>query len=111
MKTWKQGFSAGVVLLALAACTGYSPTPHWKLHTSDFEKLKPGVTTSAEVRQQVGIPLTEAAFPQKNEEVWEYRYLDGSTIVMLAYLHFDQNGVFKYAEHELDPAYSGGIGT
>jgi len=109
MNAWKQGFS-GAAFLALAACTGYSPTPHWKLHTSDFETLKPGVTTKAEVRQQVGIPLTELAFPNRNEEVWEYRYLDGTTIVMLADLHFDPSGVFKYGEQQLDPAYHGGIG-
>jgi len=108
MRTWKHSFSAGAALLAIAPCSGYAPPPPRKIHTSDFGTLKPGVTTKAEVRQQVGIPLTELAFPQRSEEVWEYRYLDGTTIVMLAYLHFDQNGVFKYAEHQLDPVYNGG---
>jgi len=106
MKTWKRGFST--ILLALAACAGYTPTPHWKIHTSDFDRLKPGVTTQAEVRRQIGTPLTELALPQKSEEVWEYRYLHGTTIVMLAYLYFDAKGVFKYAEHQLDPIFNGG---
>ena len=109
MKTWQRALSAGTVLLSLTACTGYSPTPYWSIHTPAFASLKPGVTTKAEVRQQIGTPLTETTFQRKNEEVWEYRYLDGSTIGMLAYLHFDPNGVFKYAEHFLDPAYTGGM--
>jgi outer membrane protein assembly factor BamE (lipoprotein component of BamABCDE complex) len=108
MKKWQSGMSASAVLLALAACTGYSPTPYWSIHTPAFANLKPGVTTQAEVRQQVGTPLTETTFRRKNEQVWEYRYLDGTTIVMLADLHFDPNGVFQYAEHRLDPAYHGG---
>jgi len=111
MNAWKRSLSAGAVLLAVAACTSYHPTPYWTIHTPAFANLKPGVTTQAEVRQQVGIPLTELALPNKNEEVWEYRYLDGTTIVMLAYLHFDPNGVFKYAEHFLDPAFHGGMSS
>jgi outer membrane protein assembly factor BamE (lipoprotein component of BamABCDE complex) len=109
MNTWKRSFSASAILVALAACAGYSPTPYWSLHTPAFDNLKPGVTTQAEVRKQIGAPLTETTFQRKNEVVWEYRYLDGTTIVMLAYLHFDPNGVFKYAEHMLDPAYQGGM--
>jgi hypothetical protein len=115
MKSWKHCCSAGAVLLSLTACAGFAPgtlsTPYWAIHTPAFDNLKSGVTTKAEVRKQVGIPLTETSFTRKNEEVWEYRYLDGSTIIMLAYVHFDPNGVFKYAEHFLDPAYTGGMDT
>jgi outer membrane protein assembly factor BamE (lipoprotein component of BamABCDE complex) len=114
MKTWKRSCSAGAVLLSLGACAslapmpGYSPTPYWTIHTPAFDNLKPGVTTKAEVRKQVGTPLTEMTFQRKNEDVWEYRYLDGTTMVMLAYVHFDTNGSFKYLEQRLDPAYHGG---
>jgi hypothetical protein len=114
MKSWKFNCSASAVLLSLAACSGYapmsgySPTPYWTIHTPAFSNLKPGVTTKAEARKQVGIPLTEMTFARQSEDVWEYRYIDGTTIVMLAYLHFDPRGVFKYAEHRLDPAYHGG---
>jgi len=108
MKKCKSGISASALLVALGACTGYSPTPYQSIHTPAFDGLKPGVTTQSEVRQQVGTPLTETTFRRKNEQVWEYRYLDGTTIVMLAYLHFDPNGVYQYAEHRLDPAYLGG---
>jgi len=110
MNTWKHSLSASTAFVLLAACTSYSPTPYWSIHTPAFDNLRPGVTTQAEVRQQVGTPLTETTYPQKKEQVWEYRYLDGSTIVMLAYLHFDPNGVLKYTEHYLDPAYHGGAG-
>jgi hypothetical protein len=109
MKTWKLILPASVLLFSVSACTGVRPTPYWTIHTPTFANLKPGVTTKAEVRQQIGIPLTELALPQRNEEVWEYRYLDGTTIVMLAYLYFDQNGTFKRAEHLLDPAFHGGL--
>ncbi len=114
MKPWKRNCSASAVLLSLAACagyaptSGYSPTPYWTIHTPAFANLKPGVTTKAEVRKQVGVPLTETTFPRQGDEVWEYRYIDGTTIVMLAYVHFDSHGVFRYAEQRLDPAFHGG---
>ena len=112
MKTWKDSFLVSAVLLSLTACAGYAPgtvpTPYWSIHTPAFDNLKPGVTTKADVRRQVGIPLTEMTFQRQKDEVWEYRYLDGSTIVMLAYVHFDPNGSFKYLEQRLDPAYHGG---
>jgi hypothetical protein len=112
MKTWKPSCSAGAVILSLTACAGFAPgsypTPYWTIHTPAFDNLKPGVTTKAEVRKQVGTPLTETIYQRKNEEVWEYRYLDGSTMVMLAYVHFDPSGSFKYLEQRLDPAYHGG---
>jgi outer membrane protein assembly factor BamE (lipoprotein component of BamABCDE complex) len=105
---------AAVAALSLTACaglspSGYAPTMYTSIHTAAFTGLKPGVTTKEDVRKQVGIPLTESHFPRLNEDVWEYRYLDGTTIVMLAYVHFDPNGVLKYYEQRLDPAFTGGI--
>jgi len=114
MKNWQQYCSAAA-MLCLAACagfapTGYNPTPYWTIHTPDFAGLKAGTTTKAEVRKQVGVPLSEMTFPRQSEDVWEYRYLDGTTIVMLAYVHFDPNGVLKYYEQFIDPAFHGGEG-
>ena len=112
MNTWKHSCSASAVLLSLAACagySGYSPTPYWTIHTPAFANLKPGVTTKAEVRRQVGVPLTEMTFQRQNEEVWEYGYVDGTTIRMVAYVHFEPGGVLKYTEHFLDPAFQGGM--
>lgn len=104
---------AAAVSLVLTACAGfpptsYNPTPWWTIHTPAFANLKPGVSTKEDVRKQVGIPLSEMHFPRLNEDAWEYRYLDGTTIVMLAYVHFDPNGVLKYYEQRLDPAFHGG---
>ena len=101
--------------LFLTACAGLSasgdtPTLYTSIHTAAFTNLKPGVTTKEDVRKQVGVPLTESHFPRLNEDVWEYRYLDGTTIVMLAYVHFDPKGVLTYYEQRLDPAFHGGSG-
>lgn len=96
----------------LAACAGvsYNPTPFWTIHDSAFKSLKPGVSTKDDVRKLIGaVPLTESHFPRLDEDVWEYRYLEGTTIVMLAYLHFDPNGVLKSYEQRLDPAFTGGM--
>lgn len=106
---WKRDFTAIAVLLLLTACASYNPTPYWTIHTPAFANLKPGVTTKAEVRTQVGVPLSEMNFARQNEDVWEYRYLDGTTIVMLAYVHFDPSGILKYYEQRLDPAFHGGV--
>jgi hypothetical protein len=103
---------AVAALIALAACaTGPRPTPYWTIHDTAFKDLKPGVSTEDDVRKQLGVPLTESHFPRKNEDVWEYRYMEGTTRVMLAYVHFDpQSGLLKYTEQYLDPAFHGGVG-
>jgi len=113
MHTWKwqHRWLAMAALLFLAACAAnipaYSPTPWWTIKEANFASLKPGVTTKAEVRQLIGAPLLEINFPRKNEEAWEYRYLQGTTTIMLAYVHFGPNGIYKYSFHELDPAFHG----
>jgi outer membrane protein assembly factor BamE (lipoprotein component of BamABCDE complex) len=98
-------------LLSLAGCAGYfppySPTPWWTIRETAFTNLKPGVTTKEEVRKLVGIPLSEMHFPRQNEDVWEYRYLEGTTIIMIAYVHFGPDGVYKFLFHMLDPAFTG----
>ena len=107
----KRGFLTAGAALFLPACAGplpYNPTPWWTIHESAFRKLKPGVSTKEDVRRDIGVPLTESHFPRLNEDVWEYRYLEGTTIVMLAYVHFDAtSGVLKSYEQRLDPAFHG----
>jgi len=105
-----------VAALLLTACAGFSPssyhpTPWWSIHAPAFDGLKPGASTKEDVRKQIGNPLTESHFPLSNDDVWEYRYLEGTTIVMLAYVHFDPNGVLKSYEQRLDPAFHGGDET
>jgi outer membrane protein assembly factor BamE (lipoprotein component of BamABCDE complex) len=99
--------TAGAAIF-LAACAGsYNPTLYTSIHDGAFASLKPGVSTKEDVRKQIGVPLTESHFPRLNEDVWEYRYLEGTTVVMLAYVHFDPNGVLKSYEQRLDPAFHG----
>jgi hypothetical protein len=97
------------VFLLGACAAAYQPTPYWKIHEIAFLPLVPGATTKDDVRKQVGVPLLEMHFSRLNEDVWQYRYLEGTATVMLAFLSFDPNGVYKSAFHMLDPAFSGGM--
>ncbi len=98
----KLGRLAIPALFFLAACaTPYSPTPYWTIRETAFKSLTPGTTTKAEARKLIGAPLTETHFGRLNEDVWEYRYLEGTTIVMLAHVHFDHNGTYTYSFHML----------
>jgi len=101
--------AAAIFLAACAGPSSYNPTPWWTIHETAFKSLKPGISTKEDVRRQIGVPLTESHFPRLNEDAWEYRYLEGTTIVMLAYLYFDPNGVLKSYEQRLDPAFTGGF--
>jgi len=101
---------SAALLLVLAACaTGPRPTPFWEVPQSAFGTLKPGVSTREDVRSRIGVPQTEMHFPRQNEDVWEYRYLEGTTVRMLAYVYFDAKGVYKYSAHLLDPTYTGAM--
>jgi hypothetical protein len=95
MRAWL----AMAALLSLAACTSYAPTPFWTIRETAFKGLTPGVTTKEDVRKQVGVPLSEMYFPRQEEDVWEYRYLEGTTVVMIAYVYFDSKGVYKHTFH------------
>ena len=101
-------FALAASLLLASCATGYSPTPYWTIREASFGDLKPGVTTKEEVRKLIGTPLIESHFPRQGDEVWDYRYLQGTTIVMMAYVYFDSKGVFKYSRHMRDPAFYSG---
>jgi len=102
---------AAIFLTACAGLSSYNPTPWWTIHETAFKSLKPGTTTKEEVRKDIGVPMSESHFPLSNEDVWEYRYLEGTTIVMLAYVNFDATtGVLKSYHQRLDPAFTGGVG-
>jgi len=73
-----------------------------------FNDLKPGASTRDDVLRELGVPLLKSRFPRQGEEVWEYRYLQGTATFMLAYVYFDLDGTFKYSSHMLDPAAYGG---
>jgi len=107
----KRGFLTTGAAILLSACAGWpsgeTPTLYTSIHDSAFKTLKPGVSTKEDVRRQIGIPLTESHFPRTNDDVWEYRYVEGTTVVMLAYVHFDPSGVLTRYEQRLDPAFHG----
>jgi len=92
-------------LLAACASVGPAPTPWWTISDAAMNKLKPGSTTQAEVRAIVGTPMLISKFPRQNEETWDYRYLEGSTLVNLAWLTFDAQGVLKSYMLRPDPAF------
>ena len=80
---------------------------YWTLHTEDIRRLKPGMT-QAQVQEIVGKPPWRLAFPQRDEEIWSYRYLD-LHIRMRSSVHFDGKGVLKYATQEYDQDYYSGV--
>jgi len=79
---------------------------YWTLNTQHIGKLKPGMT-QAEVQEILGKPPWRLAVPQKDEEIWNYRYLDYQTR-MRTTLYFDGRGVLKRATQELDMDYYSG---
>ena len=87
-------------VLAFAACAAHPGVrPFWTLHDADFKQLKPGMTRP-KVQRLVGKPILKMTFPRREEEDWEYRFLDVQ-IRMQAMVHFDNRGVLKYHQ-ELD---------
>ena len=100
------GFAA---ILALGGCVHpdfAGMRDYWTLNTQDIQKLKPGMT-QAEVREILGTPPWRLAFPQRDEEIWSYRYLD-LHIRMRSSVHFDGRGVLKRVTQELDMDFYSG---
>lgn len=105
----RSGLGLALLLSATACATDYAPTPYWEIRAAAFNDLAPGKTTKEDVRRQIGVPLIESHFPRQDEDVWDYRYLEGSATRMLAYVYFDSNGRYKHMMQQPDPAfYAGG---
>jgi len=101
---------AAAGFLCLSACaSAETPTEYWRISDKSFSALKRDVSTKEDVRRQIGVPQTEMHFPRQNVDVWEYRYLEGTTIRMIAEVYFDAEGRFTHSAHMLDPAYTGGM--
>jgi hypothetical protein len=60
------------------------------LTESTFGAIKPGMSRD-EVRRMLGRPKSVAEFRLKNEEVWDWRYLDVTQKTRLFNVHFDRN--------------------
>jgi outer membrane protein assembly factor BamE (lipoprotein component of BamABCDE complex) len=54
-----------------------------------FGKIKPGMSRDA-VRRLLGKPKSVAEFKLKNEEVWDWRYLDATQKTRMFNVHFDR---------------------
>lgn len=73
-----------------------------------FRALTPG-TTKAEAQGLVGRPGEVSFFKNLNEEVWTYRFKDG-TFEMLNDVHFGlTDGRLRYYSIYRDPAYSSAV--
>lgn len=81
----------------LAGCASYQQgRPYYTLRGSDFAPLAGAPTTKADVERLFGRPLTAMVFARQGEEVWDYRFLNG-TFVYIAEIHFDLgDGHTKY---------------
>ena len=99
-KAWLIAVSAALI----AGCAVDSPKPWWTLGDANFRSLQTGQTTKAEVRASLGRPVAEMVFASQGEEVWDYRFLQG-TLVMYATVHFDTRGTYKYYVAQPDPAF------
>jgi outer membrane protein assembly factor BamE (lipoprotein component of BamABCDE complex) len=64
--------------------TGYRQV----LTQENFARIKPGMSMDA-VRRILGKPRSAAQFQLKNEEVWEWLYLERPTSPKLFNVHFD----------------------
>jgi outer membrane protein assembly factor BamE (lipoprotein component of BamABCDE complex) len=92
------------ILLALGGCAAMEGVkPFWTLNDQDFRQIKSGMT-QADVEKRVGKPLWRMTFAALAEEVWSYDYLDYHTH-MRSVMHFDTQGVLKYATQEYDMDY------
>ena len=75
------------------------------LSNRNFRSLQAGTSTKAEVMGALGRPGEVSSFPNLREEVWTYRFMDGS-IYMLSEVHLDAGtGLVKYVTSYPDPAY------
>ena len=57
------------------------------LTRENFARIQPGMSRD-EVRRMLGRPATTAQFKRKNEEVWDWRFIDGVDVKIFS-VHFD----------------------
>lgn len=94
---------AAVLALSLSACASQEGRMDWwKLGPQSFKQATPG-TSKADVERLVGKPMIITAFDRLGEEVWDYRFADGS-LVMITEIHFNREGKVKYYTQFPDPA-------
>jgi outer membrane protein assembly factor BamE (lipoprotein component of BamABCDE complex) len=65
-----------LVVLALLIGPGCAPKIGRDFNKSSISNIEPGVTTKAEVRENLGQPQTITT--KSTEEVWSYQYMEGA---------------------------------
>jgi hypothetical protein len=93
--------------LGLLAASAIDPTakPWWTLRDDSFIPNKPGLS-KADVQNFLGKSILEMSYPRLNEDVWDYRFLHGTTMIYTTEVHFDEQGMVKYFTQYPDPAYT-----
>jgi len=78
------------------------------LTPANFARVTPGLD-KAQVRRLLGLPGKTQVYALKNEEVWDWRFLDGAEGKLFS-VTFDANGVVLGSAVMLDPrtTHSGG---
>jgi len=72
------------------------------LTEENFARIRIDMTRD-EVRRLLGKPRGIAAFPLKNEEVWDWRYLSGPTTERFFNVHFDRDSGKVVSTSSSDP--------
>jgi outer membrane protein assembly factor BamE (lipoprotein component of BamABCDE complex) len=89
-------FAAGFAAVLLAGCSTYHQgRDWWTVNPQTIASIQPGATSKGDVERQLGRPLLAMNFARQQEEVWDYRYLNG-TFTYVAEMHFDPQGRTKY---------------
>lgn len=87
----------------LTGCATYSGMKDWwTLREANFREFQPGKSTAADVTAKLGTPFQKMRFAGLKEEVWDYLYPENS-FIMLAWVFFDEQGVFKRYSAQLHP--------
>jgi outer membrane protein assembly factor BamE (lipoprotein component of BamABCDE complex) len=77
------------------------------LTEATFGAIRPGMSRD-EVRHTLGRPKSVAEYRLKNEEVWDWRYLDATNTPRFFNVHFDKaSGRVTQTSSSPDPAVSG----
>ncbi len=100
--------------LILAAVIGGCATdpavkPWWTIGPA-FNRIQAGRMTKDDVFRELGRPILEVAYPRLAEQVWDYRFADG-TMMMYGSVHFNNQGVVTYFTSEPDPAFYSGLSS
>ena len=101
-------------ILLLATVIGGCATdpavkPWWTIGPA-FNQIQAGRATKDDVFRELGKPILEVTFPRLGEEVWDYRFADG-TIMMYGSVHFNNQGVVTYFTSQPDPAFYSGLSS